>query len=231
MPGLMVFERGGGTYMYSPLHIMWLASAAALCLWSALMARRHGRAACRAVGMTLLCAESARVLALYIGGKLDCGLRLHVPRGARRRDHRRAHILVLRARRSLGAAVPRLARLSADEHIVSQLVRHTHAHLRLLLRDARLRRPQAVGAAPAALPRGTSRIRGGRPVLRQGVRHELPVPHGGPGGLAARVAGRVLPVARDGVYPAGGRGLVRAVSAAGAGENGNRRLLGAPSHE
>ena len=72
MPGLMVFERGGGTYMYSPLHIMWLASAAALCLWSALMARRHGRAACRAVGMTLLCAESARVLALYIGGRHIC---------------------------------------------------------------------------------------------------------------------------------------------------------------
>ena len=79
MPGLMVFERGGGTYMYSPLHIMWLASAAALCLWSALMARRHGRAACRAVGMTLMCAESARVLALYIGGKLSAAyLPLHL---------------------------------------------------------------------------------------------------------------------------------------------------------
>ena len=79
MPGLMVFERGGGTYMYSPLHIMWLASAAALCLWSALMARRHGRAACRAVGMTLLCAESARVLALYIGGRLSAAyLSLHL---------------------------------------------------------------------------------------------------------------------------------------------------------
>jgi uncharacterized membrane protein YwaF len=78
MDSFFDFRPGGGTGLFSPLHILWLMNSLLLCLWSGGMARR-GRRSDRAAALALLVCEAVRVLALFFCGVLDRGyLPLHL---------------------------------------------------------------------------------------------------------------------------------------------------------